>query len=116
MSDKEVERLKRLREQQIRARDPRQADRKRHQVTSRRPREQFSLRHELSQLGAKVTWMLWGAVIGLFLGLGLSWVLSVTLGVGDNWGLFITLGTVLVSGSLGSYFGSIRDSGREGWR
>ena len=39
----EAERLRRLSEQQIRARDPRQADLRREAVVSQRPRETFSM-------------------------------------------------------------------------
>ncbi len=114
MPDSEVERLRRLREQQISARDPGHADRRREQIVSRRPRETFSVQDELKHLGAKVTWTLWGGVIGLVVGLMFSTILWLTFQV--QWGLYVTGATILFCGFLGRLFGGIKDSGHEDWR
>lgn len=114
MSPNEVERLKRLRDQQISARDPRLGDQRRHRATSVRPRAAFSIREELRYMGAKLTWTLWGALIGLIMGVLISTVLWLAFQV--RWGEIITLGTVLFAGFLGRLFGGIKDSGREDWR
>jgi len=110
----EIERLRRLRDQQIDARDPRHADRRRNVVISKRPRDTFSLRQELRALPAKVTWMLWGGFFGIFVGLFFGAGLYLAFQV--NWTAYLMTGSILICAFLGSYFGSIKDSGREGWR
>lgn len=112
--DREVERLRRLRERQLDARDPRHADRRREAIVSRRPRETFSIRRELRSLPAKVTWMFWGGVIGLFAGLFFSLVLFLAFQVA--WWEYVTTFMILFCAALGRLFGAAKDSGSEDWR
>ena len=114
MSDKnEVERLRRLREQQINARDPRHAERKHAKIVSGRPRAAPTLRDELRKLPAKVTWLFWGALWGIGMGLFFATVLFLAFQV--RWYVPITLGTMAFSAMLGSLFGASKDSGKEDW-
>jgi hypothetical protein len=114
VSDKnEVERLLRLREQQLRARDPEQAARRRHMAASARPRAAFSLRKSLGQLPAKLTWALWGALVGLAMGMFFSFILTLVFQVGR--GEIVIVATMVFGALLGRVFGGIKDSGRENW-
>ena len=84
MSEKdEIERLRRLREQQISARDPRAKARRHHEIVGQRERPTFSLTEELKHLGAKVTWMFYGAFLGLLAGVGA--VLAVVVAFVSGW-------------------------------
>jgi hypothetical protein len=116
MSDeqREIERLKRLRAQQINARDPAEKDRRLYRTASKRPRATFTLKNTIESLGARFTWMLWGLGIGLIWGLIVGILIDLTFK--SSWAAFMTLGWVVFCGGLGFYFGSLKDSGNEGWR
>lgn len=111
---REIERLKRLRDQQISARDPREKDRRRTQITSQRPRTTLTLKQLIAGLGASFTWMLWGAGIGLLWGLLVGVVIDLTLKT--QLLLWVTVAAIGLSGGLGFYFGYLRDSGDKGWK
>lgn len=111
---RETERLRRLRDRQVDARDPRHADRRRNQIVSQRPRDTFSLRQELKALPAKVTWMFWGGFWGIFVGLFFS--AGLYLAFQRNWWAYLTTGAILFCAGLGYAFGTIKDSGKEDWR
>jgi hypothetical protein len=110
----EIQRLRRLRDRQVDARDPRHADRRRHQAVSQRPRETFSLRQELKALPAKVTWMIWGSLIGIFVGAFFG--AGLYLAFGANWWAYLIAGAIVACAGLGYVFGAIKDSGKEDWR
>lgn len=111
---REIERVKRLREQQIGARDPRAKDRRLYDKVGSRPRYALTSKEILNLLGARFTWMLWGAGIGLVWGVIVGILLDITFNAHNA--LFITLGGIFFSGGLGYYFGSLKDSGKEGWK
>ena len=110
----EVERLRRLREQQIGARDPTAKARRHYDIVGRRPRPKFSVTEELQHLPAKVTWIFYGALIGLVLGVAIGWVVDLMFQVGcvEYIAFFLTLW----GGIVGRLVGQARDSGREDWR
>src|SRR5262245_17640185 len=103
----EVERLRRLRDRQVDARDPTHADRRRHTAVSRRPRDTFSIGDELKALPYKVKWMFWGAFWGIFVGIFFS--VGFYLAFQANWWAYLMTGAILFCAFLGFFFGQIRD-------
>ncbi len=78
----ELERLKRLRQQQIQARDPQAKDRKTQaKVTKRRRklRRNASLPYMLKDMLGDMSYKFWGAIIGVGLGTIISIVLAVVM-------------------------------------
>ena len=107
--DKELERLTRLREQQIRARDPHAKERELHgRLTAqrRRHRKPVTLQGTLREILTDIPGKWQGAIIGGTLGLVLSIVL--TVGVEAYWvalvGLAITIVLVVMGYFLGTSF------------
>jgi hypothetical protein len=80
-SDKELERLKRLREQQLAARDPgkKQREVQRHVTAQYRARKKVTV----GELWGDVSHKIRGIIIGLFLGL-IAWIL-LAIFVDSNW-------------------------------
>ena len=111
--DKEIERIRRLREQQLGARDPRAKARRLDQKLSSRPREKFSLSHELKILPAKVTWSFWGGVIGLIVGILLGIVIQISFGV--PWVEYVALLCAFWGAVVGFITGRGHDTGKEDW-
>jgi uncharacterized protein YacL len=105
----EVERLRRLRERQLQARDPlskqRKIDRK---VTARRRKQKksFSFR---AMLDMPYQWR--GAIIGAVIGMGISIVLTLTLE--NQWTEVIGLLVVVFLAVLGVVFGQAMDAREE---
>ncbi len=110
----EIERLRRLREQQIGARDPTVKARRHYEIVGKRSRPAFSLTEELRQLPAKVTWIFWGALIGLLGGVAVGLVIDVMFRV--NIVEYIAVFFLLWGGVVGRILGKARDAGREDWR
>ena len=115
MSEKdEIERLRRLREQQISARDPRAKARRHYEIVGQRDRPTFSLTEELKHLGAKVTWMFYGAFLGLLAGVAAGLMVDIVLQVTVV--EYVAVFFVLLGGVVGRIMGKARDSGSEDWR
>jgi len=110
----EIERLRRLREQQIGARDPTAKARRHYEIVGNRPRPTFSLVEEIKLLPAKVTWVFYGAVIGLIAGIAIGLVVDMMFKFGCAGYLAIFL--MLWGGIVGRILGKARDSGREDWQ
>lgn len=69
----EIERLKRLRDRQIGARDPTIKDKQlHHTISARRKADRYTLKDAVKELQSKWTWMIGGAVIGLAFGVVFS--------------------------------------------
>jgi len=116
MSDeqREIERLRRIREGQLGSRDPLNAEKKRSHIASGRPRARFSLVDELRYVPAKVTWTLYGVLFGVFVG---WWAGDVIREVyGTDWKTMIILAAVVVAGGAGFVMGRAKDTGKEDWR
>jgi hypothetical protein len=110
----EIERLRRLREQQIGARDPAAKARRHYEIVGHRPRPTFSLMEEIKLLPAKVTWIFYGAVIGLIVGFAVGLVVDMMFQFGCAG--YIAIFLMLWGGVVGRILGKARDSGREDWQ
>ncbi len=101
----EVERLRRLRQRQLQARDPlakqRKVDRK---VTARRRKQKTSFSFR-AMLEMPYQWR--GAIIGALIGMGISIVLTLTLN--HQWTEIIGLLILVFLTALGLIFGNIMD-------
>jgi hypothetical protein len=105
--DDEVERLIRLRDQQLRARDPQMKDRKlQHGIAKRyrRSREPFSLKKLWTDVDQK--WR--GIILGAFLGFII--LVALPYFVKSNWTEFIGIGVLLFLTFLGFAIGQAADA------
>jgi hypothetical protein len=112
MSDRkdEIERIQRLRDQQIKARDPRSRDRKRQQKVSARYREEtFSFQDMLGSIPAK--W--WGMIIGGMIGLVLAIVLNKAIETEASWMEYVWYVIVLFGVAIGRGVGAAVDWSEE---
>jgi len=106
----EIERLKRLRDQQLAARDPLAKDRKVFQDVSRRhKRKPFTLKNILADFQAKWMWMLVGGLIGAIAALATILVFQA------KWAEYLGIGMILFGMIIGRLSGAVRDWGDEDW-
>jgi hypothetical protein len=108
--DDELARIKRIRDQQLAARDPRARDRVlQSKVRARRQIKKFTIKNLLSDFTAKWTWMVAGGVIGAVLAIVVNLVFKTA------WAEYVGYGLVLFGIVIGRLFGGIRDWGDEDW-
>ena len=106
----ELERFKRIRDQQLAARDPRSRDRAlQAKVRARRQIKKLTVKNLLSDFTAKWTWMVAGGVIGAALAIVVNLVFKAA------WAEYVGYGLVLFGIVVGRLFGAIRDWGDEDW-
>jgi integral membrane sensor domain MASE1 len=106
----EIERIQRIRDQQIRARDPRARARKTQQkISARRREDTFSFQDLLRSIPAK--W--WGMIIGGVIGLVLAIVLSRAVETEASWVEYVWYVIVLVGIVLGRGVGAAMDWSEE---
>jgi hypothetical protein len=106
----EIERIQRIRDQQIRARDPRARDRKRQQKISARYREEtFSFQDLLRSIPVK--W--WGMLIGGIVGLVLAIALNKAIETEASWMEYVGYVVVLAGIVLGRGVGAAMDWSEE---
>jgi hypothetical protein len=106
----ELERIRRIRDQQLAARDPRARDHAlQQQVRARRQSKKLTVRNILADLTAKWTWMVVGGAIGAVLAIVVNLVFKVT------WAEYVGYGLILFGMVVGRILGAIRDWGDEDW-
>jgi ABC-type phosphate/phosphonate transport system permease subunit len=106
----DIERIQRIREQQIRARDPRARASKRHQKFSARYQEEaFSFQDVLRTIPAK--W--WGMLIGGIIGLIFAIVLNKAIETEASWMEYVWYVIVLFGIVLGRGVGAAVDWSEE---
>lgn len=104
--DAEVERLMRIRDQQIRARDPHVKTREMHRRIAeeqRRNREKFTLKGGVQDANRLIAHKWKGAIIGAIIGNVIWAVLAIA--VGETWVNIVGLVSVLVLAIVGFMFG-----------
>jgi VIT1/CCC1 family predicted Fe2+/Mn2+ transporter len=106
MSDDEVERLKELRESQIRGRDPRKKDNKLHGEISRKLQKsrRVTINQLLDEMPAKWLYMYIGFFLGVFIGLAL-----ITIFPGALWAQLLALVVLLFLTLAGRLYGQAED-------
>lgn len=113
MSDKdELERIKRIRDQQIAVRYDPDGKRARYEKINmqRRQGTKVTLRSLLKDVPDKVWWSLVGGLIGFVFLLILQ-----RLPGAPAWGLYLGLGAIVFGLVVGFVLGKQRDSGKEDW-
>ncbi len=108
----EIERLKRLREQQIRTRyDPNEKKAKYEKISyQRRQGTKVTGRSVLKDIPDKV----WGALVGVGIGL-LFFIIITSLPGMPSYGPLIGLGGIVFFAVIGWFVGSVRDWGKDDW-
>ncbi len=108
----EIERLKRLRDQQIRTRyDPNEKKAKYEQISYQKRQGTRVTGHSiLKDIPDKMWWAIGGAVIGLVF----FFILTRIPGM-PGYGPLIGLGGILFFAVIGWIFGAARDSGKDDW-
>ena len=108
----EVERLKRLRDQQIKTRyDPNEKKAKYEQISYRRRQgTKVTGRSVLKDIPDKVWWAIGGAAIGLVF----LFIITRIPGM-PSYGPLIGVGGIVFFTVIGWFFGSTRDWGKGGW-
>ena len=107
--NEELERIKRIRDQQLVARDPRARDHALQQVRARRQSKKLTVRNILADFTAKWTWMVVGGAIGAVLAIVVNLVFKAT------WAEYVGYGLILFGMVVGRILGAIRDWGDEDW-
>ena len=106
----ELERIKRIRDQQLAARDPHARDRAvQAKVRARRQVKKLTFKNLLADFAAKWTWMVTGGVIGAVLAIVVNLVFKAT------WAEYVGYGLVLFGIVVGRVLGAVRDWGDEDW-
>ena len=102
----EIERIQRIRDQQIRARDPRaRASKTQQKISARRREDRFSFQDILRSIPAK--W--WGMIIGGMIGLVVAVVLSKAIETEASWVEYVAYVIVLAGIVLGRGVGMAMD-------
>ena len=109
----EIERLKRLRDQQVSARDPGAKQRAFDKMVAKRHKDHY-LTDVLKDLPYKVRWAFWGIILGLVMGVFIGLIIDFTFHV--QWTGYIAFGVLVWGGIVGYIMGKARDSGTEDWR
>lgn len=111
-SDDEIRRLQRLRDEQLRARDPTAKGRARQQSVAaryRRSRKRTTVWNIVSDFPAKWRYMLVGLLLGLLV------ALTINIIVQETWAQVVG-GVVVVFGLVaGRLMGAVKDWGNEDW-
>jgi len=107
--DEELERLKKLRAQQIAARDPTVKEKKLYGKISTNAKKytRYSLRDAINDMPAKWFYMLIGTIVGIFIGIVLMWVINAW------WSGGVALIVTLVCALLGRVVGLAEDFRKE---
>ena len=106
----EVERIRRIRDQQIAARDPRAKERAFYQkVSQRRKRKAFTFSNILADFQAKWTWMAAGGIAGTAAAIALN------LAFKAQWAEYVGYAIVAFGIVVGRLCGAVRDWGDEDW-
>ena len=104
-SNNEVERLKKLREQQLRARDPLKKQRKIQQTVTRKYRAQKNVTP--GELIGNIPHKIQGLIVGLILGLA-TWIVLAIL-FQEKWVDLVGIVALVILPSLGVLFGGAYD-------
>jgi hypothetical protein len=106
----ELERIKRIRDQQLAARDPRARDRAvQERVRARRQTRKLTFKNLLADFTAKWTWMVTGGIIGAILAIVVHLIFKAA------WAEYVGYGLILFGIVVGRVLGSVRDWGDEDW-
>jgi hypothetical protein len=106
----ELERLKRIRQQQISARDPTLRDKRFHgTISARRKASKYTWRDMLKDMQLKWTWMFAGGLIGLVF--GLVFASAIEAAWADYAGIFM----ILMGIALGRLLGAVMDWRNDDW-
>jgi hypothetical protein len=106
----EIERIQRIREQQIRARDPRARQRKiQRKISARRREEKFSFQDIVKNIPAK--W--WGMIIGGIVGLVVAIMFDQAVEIEESWVEYVGYVIVLAGVVLGRGVGAALDWSEE---
>jgi hypothetical protein len=107
----ELEQLRRIREQQLRARDPTLKDKAFYgKVSARRKGERLTLASILKDLEAKWTWMFAGGIIGGII------ALVVALTVKADWAPIVALVIVFAGLVIGRLLGAVMNWRSDDWQ
>jgi len=107
----ELERLRRIREQQLRARDPTVKDKAFYgRVSARRKQDKLTLGGILKDFEAKWLWMFAGGIIGLVAAVVL--VLTVTA----EWAPLVAVAIIFAGLAIGRLLGAVMDWRDDDWQ
>ena len=109
--ESERERLKRIREEQLSARDPTRKERQMQQRLVRRHSKKsgFDFETFASAIPAKTWLMILGALVGLLL------AIITNIIVQADWARYVGIGLILYGLVVGRILGGVRDWGDEDW-
>ncbi len=107
--DEELERLKKLRAQQIAARDPTVKEKKLYRQISENAKNKtkYTLKDAINDMPAKWFYMLIGTIVGIFIGIALMWIINAW------WSGGAALIVTLVCALLGRVVGLAEDFRKE---
>jgi hypothetical protein len=106
----ELERIRRIRDEQIATRDPRAKERKFYgDVSRRRKARHFTLKSFIADLQAKWTWMLIGGIVGAIAAIVVIQVFR------TQWAEYAGLVIIVFGVVVGRLMGAVRDWGDEDW-
>lgn len=106
----EVERIRRIRDQQLAARDPRAKERAVFQkVSQRRKVRSFTFKNILADFQAKWTWMAVGGIAGALAAIAINLLFKA------QWAEYVGYVMVAFGIVVGRLCGAVRDWGDEGW-
>ncbi len=107
----EVERIKRIRDQQIRARDPEAPLRKRDQRISQQLKtgQRYTLKNIYADIPSSIWWMLGMALLAMGGGLGFMLI------VREPWSIYVLIFLTLFGAVIGRIIGQLIDKGKGGW-
>ena len=103
--DSEIERIRRIRDRQLSARDPGKRERKFQQKISGRHRKQLTFGEALRDLSGKV----WGMIIGAIIGLVFAVVLNLAIETETSWVQWVGYITVFAGVAIGRVLGAALD-------
>ena len=109
---KEIERIKRIQEQQLRVRyDPNEKKAKFNQISvQRRQNTKVTTHSVLKDIPDKIWWSLIGGLIGLIFTL-----IILQMPGAPAWAIYVALGGIAFGLVVGFILGKARDSGHEDW-
>jgi uncharacterized membrane protein len=99
----EIERIKRLRERQLKLRDPKAKDRQiQHKIASRYHKEKLTFRDVLRDIPGKWMGMILGAIVGIILAIALNLLVVSDIFWIEYVGYFIVLVCIVMGRALGA--------------